>query len=228
MNKKRFLIIFLVIILAAAAAYFYLIYAHRADQEKNKQYLYTAKDFPQALGKMSEDVMNKSLTDLNNQYEKLAEDDRTYIRWINIGILKKRFDDYAGAEEAWQKAISYDPDQSLAFGNLADLYLYNLREYGKAEEYYNKVLSMRSDNFGYYVGLAALYRYNMTEKANLIESLMLQGAEKNPAEAESYYMYLADYYYREGNDISKSKQYAQKTLALNPNLKNQLPDYEKK
>lgn len=227
MNKKRFLIIILVLFLAVAAAYFYLNYAHRADQEKNKQYVYTAKDFPNALNNMTEEILDKSLIDLNNQYEKLAEDDHTYIRWINIGILKKRLDDCAGAEEAWQKAISYDPDQSLAFGNLADLYLYNLKKYDKAEEYYNKVLSMRTDNFGYYTGLAALYRYNMVEKTNLIEDLMLQGAGKNPAEAENYYMYLADYYYREGNDISKSKKYAQKTLELNSNLKNQLPDYEK-
>lgn len=228
MNKKRFLIIVLVVALAGAVAYGYLNYARRVDQTRNKQHIYTAQDFPQALNKMSEDVMDKSLKDLNLQYEKLAEGDYTYIRWINIGILKKRLDDYTGAEEAWQKAISYDPDQSLAFGNLADLYLYNLQQYDKAEEYYNKVLSMRTDNFGYYVGLAALYRYNLTEKENLIEGLMLQGAEKSPAEAENYYMYLADYYYHEGKDLTKSKQYTQKALKLNPNLKSQLPDYEEK
>ena len=53
---------------------------------------------------------------------------------------------------------------------------------------------------------------------------MLKGAEKNPAEAENYYMYLADYFYQEGDNIEKSKDYSQKTLELNPNLKDQLPN----
>jgi len=37
---------------------------------------------------MTEDILEKSLEDLNEQYQKLQEDDYVYIRWINIGIFK--------------------------------------------------------------------------------------------------------------------------------------------
>ncbi|PJE60023.1 MAG: hypothetical protein COU85_00515, partial [Candidatus Portnoybacteria bacterium CG10_big_fil_rev_8_21_14_0_10_44_7] len=155
----------------------------------------------------------------------LREGDRIYVRWINIGLLKKRLKDYPGAEAAWLKAIDYNPEQSLAYGNLADFYLFDLGEYQKAEEYYLKVLSMRTDYYGYYHGLASLYRYNMTEKRDQIEGLMLGAAENLPTEAGNYYMYLSDYFYREGNDLTKSKYYAGKTLEVSPELEDQLPDF---
>lgn len=220
-NKTRYFIIALIIILASLAAYFYLSKFYFKEKE---QKIYTAVDFPEALKIMSQEILEKSLKDLNLQYQKLKEGDHVYVRWINIGLLKKRLNDFRGAEEAWQSAVQDNPDQPLAFGNLADLYLFDLREYQKAEEYYLKVLEMRENNYNDYFGLAALYRYNLTEKMNLIEGLMLKGAEKNPAEAENYYMYLADYFYREGDNLEKSKYYSQKTLELNPNLKDQLPN----
>jgi len=223
MNKKNILYIALVVIIASLVAYFYLFGFNRPDQEDLDK-IYTAVDFPNALSVMDNETLEVSLEDLNKQYSKLKENSYVYIRWINIGILKKRLQDYPGAEKAWLKAIEYNPDQSLAFGNLADFYLFDLGEYEKAEEYYQKVLSMRTDNYNYYVGIASLYRYNMTEKAHLIEGIMLQGAEAVPAEAENYYMYLANYFDREGNDLGKAKEYAQKTLELNPDLKDQLPD----
>jgi len=222
MTKKRYFFIILIIILTGLMAYFYLTeFYFDKDEEK----IYTAADFPNALEVMDEETLQISLDDLNKQYRKLEEDDHIYIRWINVGLLKKRLQDYPGAEEAWQNAISHNPNQALAFGNLADFYLFDLGQYEKAEEYYQKVLSMRTDNYNYYFGLAALYRYNMTEKAHLIEGLMLGAAEKVPAEAENYYMYLADYFYREGNNSEKSKHYTQKTLELNPDLRDQLPDW---
>jgi len=131
--------------------------------------------------------------------------------------------DDSGAEKAWLNAIDYNPDRSVAYGNLADLYLFNMREYEKAEEYYLKALEMNPNNYGYYVGLVSLYRYDMTEKANLIEDIMVKGAETNPSEAENYYMYLSNYFYygpdnHGGNDKTKASYYAQKVLEINPEL----------
>ncbi len=222
---KKKIIIFIIIVLAAGLAYFYLTKYYFNEGVRYK--VYTREDFPKALDFMSEEILEDSLEDLNKQYTKLADenDEYTYIRWINIGILNKRFNDFLGAEEAWQNAISYNPDQALAYGNLADLYLYDLNEYEKAEEYYLKVLSMRTDSYTYYFGLASLYRYNMTEKAHLIEIIMLDAAAQAPADAESYYLYLANYFYQDGADLAKSKEYYQKTLELNPDLVSQLPDY---
>ncbi len=222
MNKKKILYIILVIIIAGSVAYFYLSdYYSGEEDEINK--IYTAADFPDALGKMSQEIFDLSLEDLNKQYQKLKEGDHIYIRWLNVGIIRKRFMDYEGAEGAWLKAIDYAPEQSLVIGNLADMYLFDMGEYEKAEEYYQKALNMRTNNYNYYVGLVSLYRFNMTEKAHLIEGIMVEAAEKNPAEAGAYYLYLAGYFAREGNDINKAKYYSDKTLELNPELGDQLP-----
>ena len=227
MFKKQYIFIALIIILAGATAYFYLDKYYFNSVEPKEQKIYTVTDFPNALETMTEDILKDTLEELNLQYTKIQEDDHIYIRWINIGILKKRLNDLEGTEEAWQTAISINPDQSLAFGNLADLYLFNLGQYEKAEEYYLKVLSMRQDNYTYYIGLVTLYRYNMTEKVDLIENIMIEGAEINPGEAENYYMYLANYFYygpdnNGGNDKTKANYYAKKTLEINPELRDQL------
>jgi len=227
MLKKQYIWIALIIILAGATAYFYLDKFYFNPIEPEEQIVYTVVDFPDALGTMTEDILEKTLEELNLQYAKIQEEDHVYIRWINIGILKKRLNDFKGTEEAWQDAISYDSEQSLAFGNLADFYLFNLGQYEKAEEYYLKVLGMRQDNYTYYVGLVSLYRYNMIEKANLIESIMVDGAEINPGEAGTYYMYLSNYFYygpdnSGGDDKIKASYYAKKVLETNPELKDQL------
>ncbi len=227
MNKKRYFFIILIALAIGAIFYFYLtqfFLPNRLDK------VYTAEDFPGALNKMSQEALDFTLEDLNKQYQKLREgDEHVYIRWINIGILKKRLGDYKGAEDAWQNAISYNPDQTLAYGNLADLYLFDLRDVEKAEEYYKTVLTKNPYNYNYFVGLATLYRYDMTEKADQIEDLMNDAIVFNPGEAQNYYMYLANYFAEGpenngGNDIAKAKDYTQKTLEIDPDLKDQLPD----
>jgi len=222
MKKKNIIIVFSVLIAALLAGYFYFTAFYSEPNQADK--IYTKDDFPIALEKMTEEVLEISLIDLNKQYEKLAQDNYVYIRWVNIGILKKRLMDYSGAEQAWLNAISYNPDQYLAYGNLADLYLFDLGEYQKAEERYLKVLEMDPSNYNYYHGIASLYRYNLTDKKEQVEAWMLKGAENNPAEAGSYYLYLANYFYEKGLDLTKAKFYSRKTLELNLDLKDQLPD----
>lgn len=227
--SKKYIFIAIIIILAGATAYFYLDKFYFNQIEPIEEKIYTAADFPNALEVMTEDILEETVKQLNDEYDKLRQEDHTYIRWINIGLLKKRLNDMKGTEEAWQSAAYYNPDQYLAFGNLADLYLFNLQEYEKAEEYYLKAINMKPDYNGYYVGLVSLYRYNMTEKANLIEEIMLEGAENAPGESELYYMYLANYFNEGlnnhgGNNIEKAKFYTEKTLEINPELEDQLPD----
>jgi len=228
MNKKNIIYVALVIIIAILVAYFYLSDFYKSDGNDLDK-IYTGDDFPDALETTNEEILQLSLKDLNEQYQDLRDGEYIYVSWINVGILKKRLGDNPGSEKAWLKAIDYNPDRSLAYGNLADLYLFNMKEYEKAEEYYLKVLSIRTDNYTHYHGLVSLYRYNMTEKANLIEGIMINGAEANPAGAESYYMYLANYFAEGpdnngGDNKEKAKYYTQKTLELNPDLKEQLPD----
>ena len=227
-NKKNIIYIVLIILVASSVAYFYLTGFYKSDED-NLEKIYIAEDFPDVLETMNEEILKSSLKELNEQYQDLRDGEYIYLSWINVGILKKRMKDDIGAEKAWLNAIDYNPDRSLAYGNLADLYLFNMKKYEKAEEYYLKALEMNPNNYGYYVGLVSLYRYDMTEKANLIEGIIVNGAEINPAETENYYMYLANYFdegvdNKGGNDKEKAKYYTQETLKINPELKDQLPN----
>lgn len=226
MTKKKTIAIVLVIIIASLVAYFYLADFYKSDDLDK---IYTADDFPNALKTMNQEILELSLEDLNNQYQDLKNGEYIYISWINVGILKKRLGNNSGAEKAWLEAIDYNPNRSLAIGNLADLYLFSLGQYEKAEEYYLRVLNIKTDNFTHYHGLVSLYRYNMTEKVNLIEGIMLEGAKVNQTGKENYYMYLANYFAegpdnKGGNDKEKAKYYTQEVLKINPDLKDQLPD----
>ena len=223
MTKRNIIITSLILVAVLAVAYFY--YTNFYSKPIVEYKTYAAEDFSLALDKMNEETLQISLDDLNKQYQKLTEDDHIYIRWNNIGILKKRLKDYDGAIEAWENAISTNPDQYLAFGNLADLYLFDLGEYEKAEEYYLKVLKLNQNNYTYYHGIASLYRYNLTDRADRVEYWILEGAKNNPSEAESYYLYLANYFAQEGKNITKARFYSQKTLELDPGLESQLPDF---
>ena len=227
-NKKNIIYIVLIILVASSVAYFYLTGFYKSDED-NLEKIYIAEDFPNTLNVMDEEILESSLKELNEQYQDLRDGEYVYLSWINVGILKKRMKDDIGAEKAWLKAIDYNPDRSVAYGNLADLYLFNMREYEKAEEYYFKALEMNPSNHGYYIGLVSLYRYDMTEKSDLIEGIIVNGANLNPAETENYYMYLANYFdegvdNKGGNNKEKAKYYTQETLKLNPELKDQLPD----
>jgi len=227
-NKKNIIYIVLIIIVASSVAYFYLTGFYESDEE-NLEKVYISEDFPDVLETMNEEILKSSLKELNEQYQDLRDGEYVYLSWINVGILKKRMKDDPGAEKAWLKAIDCNPDRSVAYGNLADLYLFNIREYEKAEEYYLKAIEMNPINHGYYIGLVSLYRYNMTEKANLIEEIIVNGAEINPAEIENYYMYLANYFdeganNKGGDDKEKARYYTQEVLKINLELKDQLPD----
>lgn len=228
MNKRNIIYIILVIIIASLVASFYLFDFYQSNKDDLDK-IYTAEDFPNALKTNNEEILQLSLEDLNNQYQDLRDGEYIYLSWINVGILKKRLKDDFGAEKAWLNAADYNPDRSLAYGNLADLYLFSMGEYEKAEEYYLKVLEMNPRHQGYYIGLVSLYRYNMIEKADLIEGIMVNGANINPAEAENCYMYLANYFAegadnKGGDNKEKAKYYTQETLKINPDLKDQLPD----
>jgi len=225
MNKRlKYLVVLLIILVTIGVSYFYLA-KYYFNQKIVSEYdkIYTAQDFPDRDQAMDSKILQVSLDDLNKQYRELKKGDHIYIRWVNIGILKKRFRDFSGAETAWQNAVSINPDLALAYGNLADLYLYFLKNDQKAEENYKKALSLDSSNYTYYFGLCALYRYNQTDKRNLIEGIMLDGVQKNLGTEVDYYLYLASYFSMEGADKAKTKLYSDKVMAIDPSLKNQLP-----
>lgn len=230
MNKKKIISISLIILAALVAGFIYFSWDSSDGPGEYYDKDYQVNDFPDALKysdqERAEERAEERVVELNKEYKMLNTDDGyKYEHWINIGVLKKKLGDYQGAEEAWLKAASINDQRSLAYGNLAFLYGYSLKDYQKCEEYYLKAIDLGANNYSYYANLADIYKYNLTDKKDQVESLMLSGVEKCIDKVDGdLYMYLAFYFEDEGN-LAKAKDYAQKAIAKNPGLKDQLSDF---
>lgn len=207
----------------------FVIYKTKPNAEVEKR-VYTIQDFPDALKAMDETFRAEKVAYLNGLYQDLGKpgyDDAA--TWLNIGLYKKALQDFKGTEAAWQKSISLRKEPVIATANLADLYLYYLRDYIKAEEYYKRALSLNPVNFALYEGLANLYRYEMTGKIGEVEAVMNQGAILDSRNTMNYYLYLVDFFDKEGKSSLKKMEYISKVKSLNPSQEvlDSLIDYEK-
>jgi tetratricopeptide (TPR) repeat protein len=88
---------------------------------------------------------------------KLAKDSFDLGAWIDLGAMRKMAGDYRGAETAWLFVTKTAPRNTIAFSNLADLYMNFLKQYPQAETMYQKVIALDSTQIEPYVSLATLY-----------------------------------------------------------------------
>ncbi len=119
--------------------------------------------------------------------------------------------DFAGADAAYQKAISISDTSPLAYLNLGTLYKLHVPDFPKAEQYYLTALSKDSvPFFSDYESVADLYvNYYKTKNVD-IEALMLQGADKISGVDNLYNYFLT-------KDAVKAAEYKAKVLKLVPN-----------
>ncbi len=223
-KKNNIYIIAIVILLAVSAGYVYFSEFYSSPSQSNLDKIYTPEDFPNALETMTREIMLSQVENLNKEYVLLRQGENIYQHWINIGLFKKRLGGIEGAKEAWLEAVDVNKNQALAYGNLAHIHFYDFKDYEKAEEYYLKALDLKKDNYNYYVGLADLYRYKMTDKKYQIEDLILEGVSSvgDRTIKADYYVYLAKYFIREGNDADKAKYYVNQAVEKNPDISNQV------
>lgn len=121
-----------------------------------------------------------------------------YNGWMLIGILKKTIGDYEGARDAWEYAGMLEPQGSVAFSNLGELYWRYLHDYPKSEANFKVALARRENDPGTYVSLADLYHYSYQEKSALATPTLLRGLEKIPGD-QTLMRHLAHLYELEGN-----------------------------
>ncbi len=134
--------------------------------------------------------------------------------WIDIGLTKKIFDDYAGARDAWEYAGLLNPKLTTPFENLGDLYWHFLQDYPKAELNYKKALANSPDEFSIYKDLSDMYRFSYKEKSGLAVNVLLEAHKKYPSVGDIA-MWLGDYY-RNVKDYASAKTYYAQALKLDP------------
>jgi len=140
----------------------------------------------------------------------LRKDPKLWNAWMEVGQLKKFFNNYKGAVDAYEYVKVNSPEDPLVYYNLANLYGAYLGDYPKAEEYYLKAVSYGPNEEYIYLGFAEFYRDFYKAKYDQIENLLLEGLKKVP-NYTNLLIQLA-YYYKSVNDNQNAIKYFSQLL----------------
>lgn len=134
--------------------------------------------------------------------------------WIALGGIKKFFNDYEGAKDAWEYAGVLYPNNALSFANLGSLYGFYLNDNIKAELNFKKALSNDPYQSTYYINLADFYKNVYIEKKAEAVNTLLQGM--SVIKDINIVLSLATYYRDIGDKVNALKYY-QDVLKIEPN-----------
>lgn len=133
--------------------------------------------------------------------------------WIAVGVIKKFFNDYEGARDAWEYAGVLYPHNALSFANLGSLYGFYLNDKTKAE--FNYGHSIQDDPYqpSYYLGLADFYSQVDTINKSKVPEVILAGLQY--IQDPNMLLYLANFYKNDG-DKANAVKYYQEVLKVAP------------
>lgn len=107
----------------------------------------------------------KILTDRIEESKNFLKKDSALLNeWLNLGINLKVAGDYEFAKEVWEYANILNPENSVSFLNLGDLYGYYLKDLVKAERNYRKAVDNDLMHSAPYMKFADFYIEVMNDK----------------------------------------------------------------
>lgn len=138
--------------------------------------------------------------------EILAKDSFDLKSWIDLGTIRKMGGDYKGAETAWLFVTKGSPTNTVAYSNLADLYMNFLKDYPKSEAMYLKVISLNPTDASAYRDLASLYDNLYKKGTGAGEAILKKGVAAAP-DSVDLHVVLARYYKEAGRTAEAKVQY---------------------
>ena len=166
------------------------------------------------LNAVNKETYDSYVNELSRLKDVLENDPLAVESWVRLGQIKKVFNNYTGARDAWEYVSSIiEPDALLSF-NLANLYGFDLKDSKRAVEYYERALELDSDNYDYVIGTIDYYR-TMDDKRNRINELIGVALSINPGDS-SLLSYIGRYY-QDIKNYDKAVEYYEKALQLDPN-----------
>jgi len=131
---------------------------------------------------------------------KLSENPNQAEVWMNVGLVKKFFNNYQGAVQAYEYAAVLRPMDPLIHYNLGNLYGAYLKDYSKAEAEF-----IQARDFGLslpytHLALAGFYHDFYKDKISQVEPVLLEGLRNIPNDANMM-LNLALYYKEIGQKI---------------------------
>lgn len=118
--------------------------------------------------------------ELSELRETLAKNPGDFDGWLRLGVIKKFFNNYVGARDAWEYANAVASNNSTAYYNLGGLYGAYLKDYAKAETNYLAAIKNDPKLPYVYLGLAEFYSVFFPAKKDLADDVIRQGLEANP------------------------------------------------
>ena len=223
--KKLLLVLILSVIGIGASSYLYLSVLKQdinIDGYTGQKLSYLGER--KVLKKYPKEFVQQQKERINTAINFLAtEDPKSIDHWLDIGIVKKTFDNYDGARDVWEYAKAVNPDHPIAYSNLAKLYGFYLNDLEKAEQNYKDALNLDPNADYLYLGLAELYRDVIKIKQNLVDDVLLEGLKHLPGHA-SLMIELAAFYKNNG-EPKKAIDYYNRLLNhpyINPEQKDSI------
>ena len=158
-------------------------------------------------------VIAQKTNELNVLKTALEKNPFSINEWIAVGIVKKFFNDFEGARDAWEYVIVLYPKDPLAFENLGNLYALYLHDNAKAEYSYKKAIENNSIESSFYIALADFYKNFLGDNSKAVDTLF-SGLEK--IKDVNLYLSIAGIY-RDSGDKSNAVKYYQEVLKISPN-----------
>lgn len=130
-----------------------------------------------------DDVADKQRLYIENLIAELKKDPGVFIKWVDLGLQWQALQDYEGAKEAWEYANALQPESSVAYGNLGNLYGYYLKDSKKAEENFLTALKNSPAEIYLYFQTADFYVQVIKDKNKAI-AIVEEGIKRNPGSKE--------------------------------------------
>lgn len=141
--------------------------------------------------KISDTVKKGAIEKINTLTAELLEDNDLYSNWLELAINRKLIGDYDAAEEIWIYITKAWANDSIAYSNLADLYLTIRHDNERAETYLLDAIEKAPNQVILYENAYSFYRYVKKDLAQA-KKILEEGIKENPLNAEGLKKLLAD------------------------------------
>ncbi len=167
---------------------------------------------PAVAARVPEARLQQFHDDLAKLAASVNEDPLLIEDWLSIGFIKKFFNNYAGARDAWEYAKLVRPEDARVWHNLGMLYSLYLKVPGLAEQNLKAAIRLDPLEASYWTALADLYRYGTPPRLAAAVTVIQDAIKKLPDDL-NLRTYFAELYVAQGEKARAIAEY-EKALTI--------------
>ncbi|MDX9893217.1 MAG: tetratricopeptide repeat protein [Patescibacteria group bacterium] len=196
MSKKKInLIISIVVLLLVLIGIGWYFSADLVKLLPQQQEPVVLSEFKVVRTDLSEDQISQYRQEFDRLLGLLDESPDDFYVLLQLGRVKKDVGDYHGAEAIWIRVGEISPQNSVSFGNLADLYTNFMFDKDKALAAYRTAVANSANepiNLPFYRNFYDFYRYSLNDMEGA-KQVLLEAIANNPLSSELHVL-LAQFY----------------------------------